>query len=111
MSRPGRDKVPQTAGTGPAWGYHAYEYGLVLGNLLQDVASEEAAWESPTEGSVSRSHGHCEALAWLLGSARCSRQRVQRLPNTLISKTSARLAATASPALANKARPASPLAV
>jgi hypothetical protein len=46
MSRPGRDKVPQTAGTGPAWGYHAYEYGLVLGNLLQDVASEEAAWES-----------------------------------------------------------------
>jgi hypothetical protein len=40
------DEVGQTADTGPAWGYHTYEYGLVLGNLLQDVASEEAAWES-----------------------------------------------------------------
>jgi hypothetical protein len=33
-------------GTGPAWGYHSYEYGLTLGNLLHDVAGEEAAWES-----------------------------------------------------------------
>jgi hypothetical protein len=33
--------------TGPAWGYHAYEYGLTLGNLLHDVADEEAAWQSP----------------------------------------------------------------
>jgi hypothetical protein len=32
--------------TGPAWGYHAYEYGLALGNLLSDVAMQEAAWES-----------------------------------------------------------------
>ena len=32
--------------TGPAWGYHGYEYGLTLGNLLQDIAAEEAAWES-----------------------------------------------------------------
>ena len=32
--------------TGPAWGYHGYEYGLTLGNLLQDIAGEEAAWES-----------------------------------------------------------------
>jgi hypothetical protein len=39
------DKVGQTADTGPRWGYHAYEYGLVLGNLLHDVAGEEAAWE------------------------------------------------------------------
>jgi hypothetical protein len=31
---------------GPAWGYHGYEYGLTLGNLLQDIACEEAAWES-----------------------------------------------------------------
>jgi len=31
---------------GPAWGYHGYEYGLTLGNLLQDIAGEEAAWES-----------------------------------------------------------------
>jgi Protein of unknown function (DUF3089) len=33
-------------GTGPAWGYHSYEYGLTLGNLVQDIASAEAAWES-----------------------------------------------------------------
>jgi Protein of unknown function (DUF3089) len=33
-------------GSGPAWGYHSYEYGLTLGNLLRDVADEEAAWES-----------------------------------------------------------------
>src|SRR5271155_5074601 len=33
-------------GTGPAWGYHSYEYGLTLGNLLHDVAGEEAAWQS-----------------------------------------------------------------
>jgi hypothetical protein len=34
------------ADTGPAWGLHGYEYGLTLGNLLQDVTGEEAAWES-----------------------------------------------------------------
>ena len=33
-------------GSGPAWGYHSYEYGLTLGDLLQDVAGEEAAWEA-----------------------------------------------------------------
>jgi DUF3089 family protein len=33
-------------GTGPAYGYHSYEYGLTLGNLLQDLAGEEAAWQS-----------------------------------------------------------------
>ena len=32
-------------GSGPAWGYHSYEWGLTLGNLLQDIAREEAAWE------------------------------------------------------------------
>ena len=32
--------------TGAAWGYHGYEYGLTIGNLLQDIAGEEAAWES-----------------------------------------------------------------
>ena len=36
----------QLGGTGPAWGYHGYEYWLTLGNLLQDVAGEEAAWQS-----------------------------------------------------------------
>jgi len=30
---------------GPAWGYHGYEYGLTLGNLLQDISGEEAAWQ------------------------------------------------------------------
>ena len=30
---------------GPAWGYHGYEYALALGNLLHDVAGEEAAWQ------------------------------------------------------------------
>lgn len=34
------------AGTGPRWGYHSYEFGLTLGNLLHDVAREEAAWVS-----------------------------------------------------------------
>jgi hypothetical protein len=38
--------VGNLGGTGPAWGYHGYEYGLALGNLLQDIAGEEAAWES-----------------------------------------------------------------
>jgi hypothetical protein len=41
------DKVGQFDDTGPARGYHAYEYSLVLGNLLHDVAGEEAVWESP----------------------------------------------------------------
>lgn len=29
---------------GPAWGYHADDVNLVLGNLVADVATEEAAW-------------------------------------------------------------------
>jgi len=37
--------VPGTVDTGPAWGYHGYEYNLTLGNLLHDVAGEEAAWQ------------------------------------------------------------------
>jgi len=32
--------------TGPAWGYHGYEYALTLGNLLRDVAGEETARRS-----------------------------------------------------------------
>jgi hypothetical protein len=40
--------LPGLAGadSGPAYGYHGYEYALTLGNLLHDVAGEEAAWES-----------------------------------------------------------------
>jgi hypothetical protein len=40
------DKMGGLGGTGPAWGYHGYEYWLTLGNLLHDVAGEEAAWQS-----------------------------------------------------------------
>lgn len=40
------DIIPGTLDTGPAWGYHGYEYSLALGNLLHDVAGEEAAWQS-----------------------------------------------------------------
>ena len=40
------DTAGQLGGTGPAWGYHGYEYWLTLGNLFQDVAGEEAAWQS-----------------------------------------------------------------
>ena len=40
------DTIGALGGTGPGWGYHAYEYQLTLGNLLQDVAGEEAAWGS-----------------------------------------------------------------
>ena len=39
------DTEGNLGGTGPAWGYHGYEYWLTLGNLLQDVTGEEAAWQ------------------------------------------------------------------
>jgi Protein of unknown function (DUF3089) len=38
--------LPGIVDTGPAWGYHGYEYNLALGSLLQDVAGQEAAWDS-----------------------------------------------------------------
>jgi hypothetical protein len=41
-----QDIVSGTPDTGPAWGYHGYEYNLTLGNLLHDVAGQEAAWQS-----------------------------------------------------------------
>jgi hypothetical protein len=41
-----QEKIASTSDTGPAWGYHDYEYWLTLGNLLHDVANEEAAWQS-----------------------------------------------------------------
>jgi hypothetical protein len=40
------DVLPGLVDTGPAWGYHGYEYNLTLGSLLHDVAGEEAAWQS-----------------------------------------------------------------
>jgi Protein of unknown function (DUF3089) len=38
--------VPGAVDTGPAWGFHGYEFNLVLGSLLNDVAGQEAAWDS-----------------------------------------------------------------
>ncbi len=39
--------VPGAAAeTGPAWGYHGYEFSLTLGDLLHDVAGQEAAWQT-----------------------------------------------------------------
>ena len=38
--------LPGTEDTGPAWGYHGYEYSLTLGSLLDDIAGEEDAWRS-----------------------------------------------------------------
>ena len=40
------NKEGQLGGTGPAWGYHGCKYWLTLGNLLNDIAGEEAARES-----------------------------------------------------------------
>ncbi|HTW97147.1 MAG TPA: DUF3089 domain-containing protein [Acidimicrobiales bacterium] len=42
------DKVVDFDGDelGPAWGYHGFEYGLALGDVLEDIAAEEAAWTS-----------------------------------------------------------------
>ena len=40
------EDIVGTRGTGPAWGFHGYEYNLTLGSLLHDVAGEEAAWQS-----------------------------------------------------------------
>jgi len=38
--------LPGALDTGPAWGYHGYEFNLTLGSLLLDVAGQEAAWDS-----------------------------------------------------------------
>lgn len=48
--------VGHLGGTGPAWGYHGYEYGLTLGNLLHDIAGEEAAWGRATNAPSQSSH-------------------------------------------------------
>jgi hypothetical protein len=39
-------KVAGVVDTGPAWGYHGFEYNLALGSLLRDVAEQETAWET-----------------------------------------------------------------
>jgi hypothetical protein len=45
------------ADTGPAYGYHGYEYALTLGNLLHDVAGEEAQWSRATDARGRPHHG------------------------------------------------------
>jgi Protein of unknown function (DUF3089) len=35
-----------TESLGPTWGYHADDTSLAMGNLLQDVTDEEAAWSA-----------------------------------------------------------------
>lgn len=35
-----------TESLGPAWGYHLDDINLALGNLVDDVANEEAAWQA-----------------------------------------------------------------
>ena len=44
--RPVVSEGTAAAGTGATWGYHDSEFGLALGNLLQDVAGEETSWEA-----------------------------------------------------------------
>ena len=44
-SRPVVTEGPPGAGTGPQWGYHLDEFSLALGDLVHDVALEEAAWK------------------------------------------------------------------
>jgi hypothetical protein len=43
-----------TENLGPTWGYHVNDISLVLGNLVQDVHRQEAAYavshHSPTGG-------------------------------------------------------------
>ncbi len=44
-----QENIPATShyvDTGPAWGYHDFEYWLTMGNLLHDLTREEAAWQS-----------------------------------------------------------------
>jgi hypothetical protein len=38
--------LPGVVDTGPAWGFHGYEFNLTLGSLLSDAAGEESAWLS-----------------------------------------------------------------
>jgi hypothetical protein len=38
--------VPGAVDTGPVWGFHGYEFNLVLGSLLDDIAGQETARDS-----------------------------------------------------------------
>ena len=41
---PGDPRPTVTDSLGPAWGYHLHDVNLALGNLVADVASQEAAY-------------------------------------------------------------------
>ena len=41
---PGDPRPTVSATLGPLWGYHLQDVNLALGNLVADVASEEAAF-------------------------------------------------------------------
>jgi Protein of unknown function (DUF3089) len=44
VAGPGDKRPIVSQQLGPTWGYHADDVGLALGNLIQDIAGEEAAW-------------------------------------------------------------------
>ena len=61
-------------GSGAAWGLHSDEYGLILGDLLQDVAGEETARNRATEkrsmAALSSSEATASATRLALGPRR-----------------------------------------
>lgn len=44
VATPGDKRPVVTESEGPDWGFHADDINLVLGNLVHDVAAEEAGW-------------------------------------------------------------------
>ena len=46
LARPGDTRPTVSEPAGLSWGYHGDDVNLVLGNLVRDVAGEEAAWSA-----------------------------------------------------------------
>lgn len=44
VAGPGDHRPVVTEGLGPTWGYHVEDINLALGNLVHDVAGQEAAY-------------------------------------------------------------------
>lgn len=44
IATPGDTRLVVAEVLGPDWGYHPYDIPLALGNLIADVAGEEAAY-------------------------------------------------------------------
>ena len=51
LARPGDTRPVVTEALGPQWGYHLADINLALGNLVDDVRSEEAAYAGAHPGS------------------------------------------------------------